>query len=637
MLEYLRKNQMCGICGIFNYGSKKDVDQGLLRKMCDTIIHRGPDDEGYYTNGNIGLGMRRLSIIDLHTGQQPIHNEEKTIWVVNNGEIYNFQELREDLKKKGHRFYTKSDTEVIAHLYEDHDIDCVKHLRGMFAFAIWDENKNKLFLARDRLGKKPLNYTFHNGTLIFGSEIKCILEHPGISKKVNLEALDSYLTYQYVPGPASIFEGIDKLPPASLLTCDRSGNVHIQQYWDIDFRDKLTLSEEDYCTQIREKLKEATKIRMISDVPLGAFLSGGIDSSAVVGLMSEVSSIPVKTFSIGFEEQEYSELKYARQVAEFFGTDHTEFIVKPQMVEVLEKLMWHYGEPYADSSAFPSYYLAKETRKIVTVALCGDGGDENFAGYLMYRALRRAHTFARIYRSMGGKAINKVMELIPGSAERINFIRKAKKISSIFIQPPENLNIHWYSFFNIEQKDRLYSDQMKNYLRGIDAHEYMASHFRDAPAGHLMDKLLYTDIKTYLPEDLLVKMDIATMANSLEVRSPFLDHEFMEFTAKIPFHLKLNGSTLKSILKKSLKDLLPTNILTRRKMGFGMPIIEWFRVDLKDYVQDILLSEESLKRGYFERAYIEGILNEHIFQNKNHANRIWSLLMLELWHRSFDL
>jgi asparagine synthase (glutamine-hydrolysing) len=628
---------MCGICGIFDYGSHKDVDQGLLRKMCDTIIHRGPDDEGYYTDGNIGLGMRRLSIIDLHTGQQPIHNELETVWVVNNGEIYNFQSLREDLEQKGHRFYTKSDTEVIVHLYEEYGTDCVHRLRGMFAFAIWDADQKRLFLARDRLGKKPLSYTLHNGTLIFGSEIKCILEHPSISKKVNLEALDSYLTYQYVPGPASIFQGIEKLLPGHYLTCDRSGNVHIQQYWDIDFRDKWELTEEELCTQIREKLKEATKIRMISDVPLGAFLSGGIDSSAVVGLMSEVSSTPVKTFSIGFEEAEYSELAYARQVADLFGTDHTEFIVKPQMVEVLEKLMWHYGEPYADSSAFPSYYLAKETRKFVTVALCGDGGDENFAGYLRYPALRRAHTLARLYRAMGGKAINAVMDLIPDSADRVNFIRKAKKASWVFVQPPEDLNIHWYSFFNIEQKDRLYSDRMKNFLSGIDAHEYMASYFRAAPADQLMDKLLYADMKTYLPEDLLVKMDIATMANSLEVRSPFLDHEFMEFTAKIPFHLKLRGSTLKYILKKSLKGFLPENIMSRHKMGFGLPIIEWFRVDLKDYIRDILLSEESLNRGYFERAYIQGILDEHIFQHKNHANRIWALLMLELWHRSFNL
>jgi asparagine synthase (glutamine-hydrolysing) len=628
---------MCGICGIFNYGSKKDVDKSLLRKMCDTIIHRGPDDEGYYSNGNIGLGMRRLSIIDLHTGQQPIHNEEKTIWVVNNGEIYNFQELREDLKKKGHRFYTKSDTEVIAHLYEDHDIDCVKHLRGMFAFAIWDENKKRLFLARDRLGKKPLNYTLHNGSLIFGSEIKSILEHPGISKDVNLEALDNYLTYQYVPAPLSIFQGIQKLPPANILTCDRSGNVQVQEYWDLDFRDKLDLSEEDYCIQIREKLKEATKIRMISDVPLGAFLSGGIDSSAVVGLMSQVSSTPVKTFSIGFEEQEYSELKYARQVAELFGTDHTEFIVKPQMIEILEKLMWHYGEPYADSSALPSYYLARETRKFVTVALCGDGGDENFAGYLMYRSLRRAHALAKIYRSIGGKAFNKIIELIPGSADRINLIRKAKKISSTFIQSPENLNIHWYAFFNKEQKARLYSDPMKKGVSDVDAYEYLARRFKHAQADHLMDKQLYTDIKTYLPEDLLVKMDIATMANSLEVRSPFLDHEFMELTASMPFSLKLHGSSLKYILKKSLKGFLPDNIMTRRKMGFGIPIMEWFRTDLKDYVRDILLSEESLKRGYFEKPYIEEMLEEHIFQNKNHTNRIWALLMLELWHKSFNL
>ena len=430
------------------------------------------------------------------------------------------------------------------------------------------------------------------------------MEHPGISKDVNLEALDNYLTYKYVPAPLSIFQGIQKLPPASILTCDRSGNVHVQEYWDIDFRKKLDLSEEDYCVQIREKLKEATKIRMISDVPLGAFLSGGIDSSAVVGLMSEVSSASVKTFSIGFEELAYSELKYARQIAKLFGTDHTEFILKPQMIEILPKLMWHYGEPYADASALPSYYLAKETRKFVTVALCGDGGDENFAGYLMYKSLRRAHALAKIYKIMGGKAFNKLVKLIPGSADRIDFIRKAKKTSSIFVQPPENLNIHWYTIFHNEHKARLYSDAMKKSVNYVDAHKYIAERFRDAQADHLIDKLLYSDIKTYLPEDLLVKVDIATMANSLEVRSPFLDHEFMEFIAKVPFSLKLKGSTLKYILKKSLKGFLPDDIMSRRKMGFGLPITGWFRTDLKDYIRDILLSEESLKRGYFKKLYI---------------------------------
>jgi asparagine synthase (glutamine-hydrolysing) len=626
---------MCGICGIFNFGTSKDADQDLLRKMCDTIRHRGPDDEGYYTNGGIGLGMRRLAIIDLHTGQQPISNEERTIWVVNNGEIYNFQQLRETLIKKGHRFYTRSDTEVIVHLYEDHGVDFVNHLRGMFAFAIWDANKNSLVLGRDRLGKKPLNYALRNGTLIFGSEIKSILEHPHINKDVDLEALDSYLTYQYIPSPLTIFRGIQKLPPASTLTCDKNGNIDIRQYWDIDFRSKLDLSEEEYGERILHKLKEATKLRMISDVPLGAFLSGGIDSSAVVGLMSELSPRPIKTFAIGFEDQEFSELKHARLVADHFRTDHTEFVVKPKMVEVLPKLIWHYGEPYADSSAFPSYYLARETRKFVTVALCGDGGDENFAGYLRYRGQLKANSLSKIYPFLGGRIIAKLFRLLPESTEKISLIHRANSVSQTLLESPAYRNIRWYYFFRNYQKEQIYSDWMKNSLGSRNAYDYMAGVHSRSQAKAFLDKLLYTDIKAYLAEDLLVKMDIATMANSLEVRSPFLDHEFMEFTAQIPPRLKLKGRTLKYILKKCLKGFVPEKILSRPKWGFGPPVGRWFRSDLKDYVREILLDPASLDRGYFDKAYVKQMVHEHIEGGKDHTSRIWALLMLELWHKIY--
>ncbi|MFH1784734.1 MAG: asparagine synthase (glutamine-hydrolyzing) [bacterium] len=452
---------MCGICGVFNYGSKESVDKDLLHKMCNVMIHRGPDEEGYYVKGDIGLGIRRLAIIDLKTGHQPIHNEDKSIWVIDNGEIYNFQELRENLEKKGHRFYTKTDTEAIVHLYEDYGIDCVKYLRGMFAFALWDETKKKLFLVRDRLGKKPLNYMIKNRGLVFGSEIKCILENPEIKKEVNLEALHYYLTYQYIPSPLTMFEGIEKLPPASILSCDEKGNINIRRYWNLNYRNKLNLEEEEYIEQIRSKLKEATKLRMISDVPVGAFLSGGLDSSVIVGLMSEISSEPVKTFSIGFEEQDFSELHYARIVAKHFGTNHTEFIVKSQMVEILPKLIWHYGEPYADSSALPSYYVANETRKHVTVALNGDGGDENFAGYLRYRAHKIAYFVANIYKYSGGKIVNRILDLFPESSNQRNLLRKAKRFSSALFEPPEYRNIRWHCFFNNEQKMKLYSKNMR--------------------------------------------------------------------------------------------------------------------------------------------------------------------------------
>ncbi len=633
---------MCGICGIFNYSSKLPIEKKLLNKMCNAIIHRGPDDEGYYFSpdsavhgSQIGLGIRRLSIIDLQTGHQPIHNEDAKIWVIDNGEIYNFQELRLNLQEKGHKFYTKTDTEVIVHLYEDYGIDCVKYLRGMFAFALWDEKKRKLFLVRDRLGKKPLSYTIHNGYLIFGSEIKCILEISEIKREINLEALHYYLTYQYVPSPLSMFKNIKKLPPASILSCDEQGNINIQNYWNLNYRNKLNLREEEYGEQIREKLKEATKLRMISDVPLGAFLSGGIDSSAIVGLMSEISSEPVKTFSIGFEEQDFSELEYARLVANHFGTNHQEFIVKPQMIDILPKLVWHYGEPYADSSALPSYYVARETRKYVTVALNGDGGDENFAGYMRYKANKIAYFVAKIYRYAGGKRINFILDLFAESSNQQNFLRKAKRFSSALFESPEYRNIQWHCFFNNEQKMRLYSDEMRDRFAKVNAYDYMAEIFINAPADDFLDKILYTDVRTYLPEDLLVKMDIAAMANSLEVRSPFLDHKFMEFAVQIPAYFKLRGLTLKYILKKSMKGFLPKKILNRSKMGFGIPIAKWFRQDLKEYIKEILLDKKSTKRGYFNHKYVEQMIEEHISGRRDHGYRLWALLMFELWHRIY--
>ncbi len=617
---------MCGICGILNFERNELVDENLLYKMTNVVHHRGPDDEGFYLERNIGLGVRRLAVIDLETGHQPIHNEDETIWIVSNSEIYNFKDLRKDLEKKGHRFYTKSDTEVIVHLYEDYGTDCVGYLRGMFAFAIWDERKRELFLARDRLGQKPLIYTVVNNSLIFASEIKSILINLEVEKEVNLEALHHYLTYQYIPAPLTMFSGIKKLPPASTLICNADGEIKIERYWKLNYKNKLELSEPEYCKRILELLRETVQLRLISDVPLGAFLSGGIDSSAIVGIMSQLMNKPVKTFSIGFEEEDFSEINYARTVAEYFKTDHHEFIVKPKAIEILPKLIWHYNEPFADSSALPTYYLARETRKHVTVALNGDGGDENFAGYDRYRANMLASYFDRIPQPLKRVAV--------GVAEKFP-VRKAKKFFQAINESPERRNIRWHCFFDNERKDKLYSEEMKKRLSYLDTYDYMINVFREAKADDFLDKILYTDINTYLPEDLLVKMDIATMANSLETRSPFLDHELIEFVARIPSNLKLKGLTSKYILKKALKDLLPKEILKRGKMGFGIPIGKWFRKELRDYLKEILLDVKSLKRGYFRKETIEKLLTEHTSGRVDHGYRLWALLNLELWHQTF--
>ena len=635
---------MCGICGIFNFNNKEPIDKNLIQRMTSVLKHRGPDDEGYYfgsqvagRRSQVGLGVRRLSIIDLETGHQPIHNENKSIWIVFNGEIYNFRDLREVLEKKGHRFYTNSDTETIVHLYEDYKEDCVKHLRGMFAFAIWDNKKKTLFLARDRMGQKPIIYAIFKNSLIFASEIKSLLQVPGVKREIDFKALDYYLTYQYIPSPLTIFQNMKKLPPASILICDEKGQIRIKRYWNLSFRSKTKMLEEEYSQRILELLTEATRLRLISDVPLGAFLSGGIDSSAIVGLMSQLTSQPVKTFSIGFEEEDFSELNYARIIAKLFGTDHHEFIVKPRIVDILPKLIWHYDEPCADSSTILLYYIAQETRKYVTVALSGDGGDESFAGYERYRAHKIASYYEKLPGFLREKIITKVLSHFPEPAKRKSLLRRLKHFSQAISLSPEERNIYWHSYFNKEEKNRLYSQEMRERVKNVNSSDYLLEVYRKSDGKDFLDQTLFVDLMTYLPEDLLVKMDIATMANSLEVRSPFLDHKLMEFNATIPSNLKLKGLTSKYILKKTLKKLLPAKILKRGKMGFGVPIGKWFRKELKDYLKEILLDRKSLSRVYFERKRIEELLVEHASGRIDHGYRLWTLLNLELWHRVFKM
>jgi asparagine synthase (glutamine-hydrolysing) len=624
---------MCGIVGIVR-NDRSDVDQALLARMCAAIRHRGPDDDGFYVNGAVGLGMRRLAIIDLKSGQQPIHNQDRTAWIVFNGEIYNYRELRDKLEKLGHTFYTNSDTEAIVHAYDQYGADCPKHLRGMFAFAIWDSRTQELFLARDRVGKKPLLYTQVNGQLIFGSEFSALLLHPDIGRDIDAEALDHYLSFMCVPAPMTAYRAIRKLEPGHSLRW-RKGEIKIERYWQPDFSKKIDISEQEAGERAIEILRDAVKVRLMSEVPLGAFLSGGIDSSAVVALMSEESSAPVKTFSIGFEEQDFSELHHARRVAEHVGADHHEFIVRPDALEVLPILVEHYGEPFADSSAIPTYYVARETRKHVTVALNGDGGDESFAGYERYAAMRLAERYHRIPAVLRDRVMRKAIELLPSSETRRSRVRDVKRFVQAASLPKIERYLRWVSVFDSQAKQDLYSADFRQQTQSVSAANMLDPWFARANGSGIVDAALLTDIMTYLPNDLLVKVDIATMANSLEARSPFLDHHVIEFAASLPEKFKLRGLTSKYLLKRILKKLLPAENLDRRKMGFGVPIGHWFRGTLQPFLRETLLSEKALSRGLFKPEATKQLVELHTRGERDYAHQLWTLLMLELWFQRF--
>jgi asparagine synthase (glutamine-hydrolysing) len=624
---------MCGIVGLVrNDGSA--IDQALLARMCAAIRHRGPDEDGFYVNDGVGLGMRRLSIIDLKSGQQPIHNQDRTAWIVFNGEIYNYRELRDKLEQLGHTFYTNSDTEAIVHAYDQYGADCPKHLRGMFAFAIWDSRTQELFLARDRVGKKPLLYAQVNGQLVFGSEFSALLQHPGISKDIDFEALNHYLSFMCVPAPLTAYKAIRKLEPGHSLRY-RKGELKLERYWQPDFSQKLNISEQEAGEQTIKILRDAVKVRLMSEVPLGAFLSGGIDSSAVVALMAEESSQPVKTFSIGFEEQDFSELHHARRVAEHVGADHHEFIVRPDALEVLPILVEHYGEPYADSSAIPTYYVARETRKHVTVALNGDGGDESFAGYERYAAMRLAEQYHRIPAVLRESVVRQAIELMPSSEIKRGRIRDLKRFIQSASLPKVERYLRWVSVFDTGAKQELLTENFTRLTQGARAASLLEPWFARANGSGIVDAALLTDIMTYLPNDLLVKVDIATMANSLEARSPFLDQEVIEFAASLPAKFKLRGLTTKYLLKRILTKLLPSENLDRRKMGFGVPIGHWFRGKLQPFLRETILAEASLKRGFFKPEVVNRLVDLHTSGERDYSHQLWTLLMLELWFQRF--
>lgn len=623
---------MCGIAGIASRDGSTP-DPALVKAMTDRLVHRGPDGEGVAGRPGCTLGHRRLSIIDLAGGAQPMPNEDERVWIAFNGEIYNFLELRPLLEARGHRFQTHSDTEAILHLYEDEGPRVAASLRGMFAYGIWDERERRLVLARDRAGKKPLYWFEDERGFHFASEIKALLALAHCPREVDPEAIDLYLTYQSIPGTRTIFRGVNRLAPASTLVWTPGGGARIETYWEADWTKKTTLSYADAKVRLRELIVDATRCRLISDVPLGAFLSGGVDSSAVVAAMAECSSGPVKTFSIGFPRADFDETKYARIVAQKFGTEHEEFIVEPKAIEILPKLVWHYDQPYADSSALPTYYVSEMTRRRVTVALNGDGGDEYFGGYERYRALLVQELYSRATTQGLRDLVYRMTRWIPEGAANRSLPRKIRRFAAASRFGPDRFNLSIFAYFDREMREELYTPDFAKKIAGHDADAYLLGLLQ--VGSDAVERALRADTLMYLPDTLLVKVDVATMAVSLEARSPLLDTAVMEFAASLPRAWKVDLTSQKRILKEAHHGILPHEIMYRKKMGFSVPLSHWFRGELHDYIREVLLDTKSLSRGYFRREFIESLIADHKSGQRNNAFRLWALLMLELWHRQF--
>jgi asparagine synthase (glutamine-hydrolysing) len=627
---------MCGICGAIS--QKEPVKPELIGAMISVLRHRGPDDRGSYSNQgenppHVAFGHSRLSIIDLTSGHQPMSNEDGNIWVTYNGEIYNFRELKRDLEQRGHRFTTKTDTEVIVHLYEEKGEECVREFRGMFSFAIWDERQKTLFAARDRLGQKPFYYGHTPDRFVFASEIKAIIQDENVARRVDHEALHHYLTYQYVPHPRTMFAGIRKLPPGHWLRLT-NGKLEVREYWRVPQPEPARKGFEEWCSELREVMEECVRLRLVSDVPLGAFLSGGIDSAITVGLMSRLTGEPVRTFAIGFDDPLYDETGYASRAAEAFGTEHREFRVTPDAMEILPKLVWHYDEPLADSSAIPTYYVSLHTSRHVKVALTGDAGDECFAGYPRYVATKIAAFTDRVPWPLRLFFCRRLWRRLPAPPELKSSRARLKKLVLGFAQEPVERYLSWISAFDEKEKSALYDGGFARSLEGVDSSEYLRSLFGRFK-GDPVARTAAVDLSSYLPCDLLTKVDVASMANSLESRSPFLDHRLVEFAATIPTEYKLHGFRTKHVLRETFKDILPPEIAKRKKMGFGVPIARWFREELRDFAKDILLSKEARERGYFRREPIEDLIDEHVDGREDNAYKLWCLLLFELWHRKF--
>ena len=644
---------MCGITGALWTDPEVAVSEDELQRMTDALAHRGPDASGTHwhqgASQGVALGHRRLSIIDLEQGQQPMSNEDGSLQLVFNGEIYNYREIRETLLAQGVQFRTSSDTEVLLRLYEHKQEKCLDDLQGMFAFAIWDQSRNKLFLARDRIGQKPLVYRKEAHRFLFASELKSLLQIHNLPRKVSPQAIDLFLTYQYVPHPYSILEGFQKLPPAHYAIW-QDDNFHVQRYWSPSLGNEHSSPQDEQAhtapvpvvksydgavQQLRDLLSDAVRLRLRSDVPLGAFLSGGIDSTIITGLMQQEMSRPVESFSIGFDVARYDETSFAREAARKIGTQHHEHIVSPSSLESLPKLIWHYDEPFADSSAIPTMALCEVTSEAVKVALTGDGGDELFAGYDRYRAVRLGEKIDSLPKPLRKILTSKIWQKLLASANRKTILRRIKRFLASISLDPRSRYQQWITIFQTEQRNQLYTNEFRESLQGAQADSWLLGVYDQVPNTDIVTQTTGVDLLAYLPCDILTKVDIASMSVGLECRSPFLDHRIAEFASQLPISYKLKGKIGKRILRDAFRDLIPESILTRPKMGFGVPVDHWFRNELKPLLHDVLLSDLALSRGHFLPQAVRDLVEQHVSGRADHSARLWALLVLEAWQRMF--
>ncbi|MCC9599314.1 asparagine synthase (glutamine-hydrolyzing) [Stieleria sp. JC731] len=634
---------MCGITGAVWLDDRAAVDQSLLSKMTDAIAHRGPDDDKHWIDPNqidgqgrkygVALGFRRLSIIDVAGAAQPMANEDGAVQLVFNGEIYNYKTLRRRLEGSGHRFKTDGDGETIVHLYEDLGTGCFAELNGMFGIGLWDRRRSRLVLARDRIGQKPVYYAFDGQRLVFGSELKCLAAVDGVCQELDPAAIDEFLTYQYVPYPGTIWKGVRKLPPGHYLVFEK-GQLSVHRYWDFDPTVEKPISHQAAVETLRELLTDSVRYRLQSDVPLGSFLSGGIDSSLITAIAASQREEPIRTFSIGFPVADFDETAHAAEVAKHLGTNHQRFEVKPSGAQVIEKLVWHFDEPFGDSSAVPTWYLSELTRREVTVALSGDGGDELFAGYERYRALWLSVRLRRMFPIHRVPGIGLIQRL-PDNNKQYSLVRRAKRFFEALDQTEARRYLNWLQIFPERMRAELYTDDFVSQLPGEDPFEFLDSVWKRTDGRDVVSRASISDLLSYLPCDLCTKVDIASMAHSLEVRQPMLDHRVVEFAASLPVDLKFRGRRGKLLLEDAFGDMIPRSIFHRRKMGFGIPIGQWFRDELKPMVHDTLLGADAKIAPFFRREMVERLVGQHERMENNHGYRLWNLLILEQWLRQW--
>jgi len=636
---------MSGICGVIDAEGKR-IYRELLEKMIASLKHRGPDDEGIYIKNSpdvsIGLVHTRLKVIDLSSaGHQPMFNEDRTVCIVCNGEIYNFKELRGILESKGHRFRSNTDTEVILHLYEEYNEDCLEYLRGMFAFAIWDSRRERLFIARDRMGVKPLYYAPHGSKFLFASEIRGILQDREMPREIDFQSLNDFFTYLYIPPPKTIFKGIYKLPAASYILWE-NGKIKVNRYWAIHTSIKSNIepdsqrTEEYYKEELLDLLQETIRLHLIGDVPLGVFLSGGMDSSAILALMAQATNEPIKTFSIGFGKKErlFNEIPYAREVANHFGTEHHEFIVTPDLVKLLPEIIKHFDEPFGNPSSLLIYILSEASKNYITVALSGEGGDEIFIGYPRYQGLYLSEFYKKIPTSIRNY-IEKLVLLLPESTKGREYLRRIREFVVGGNLEPIDMYFMWVAYYNQEMIWALFSDDLKVRIGNYDSSNFQRELFFTNKIPNWIEKASYVDLNSFLPYNNLEQSDKMSMANSLEIRVPFCDHKLVEFVAKIPISLRMRGLTTKYIFKKAMSNLLPDSILTRKKMGFSIPIGLWLQNNLKELTSKVLAKEKIKKQGFFNIDYINKLLSFHYSGKRDYSLHIWALLFFELWYQMY--